>query len=918
MRWLVVVTVVSSCAALSACAGPPRILEPNLTEAERVLTYEQRADVFWLKRNGLGVLLLPSEDTNLVRVAVRYPAGAAADPPGKRGTAHLLEHLTFEVESSGTSLTAMLEDSALYHNATTGLDQTRYFAVGLADKLTELLFVEALRMRATCDFLTDDDIARERAVVQNELDYRSSDAHDALFAVHGEIFGDDHPYARSVGGTRAEVASINRDVLCRFVRRHHHPQGAQLVISGNFDVAAARRTVVQLFSAIKPMGEAAGAVAPPRLVGRSAPLRGTSSVHRVGVQAPQVWAVFAAAPRGDSVSLTAGLGRRVVRRALISLLRDKDYVVDFDLGRAGGARTPLLVVELTLSDARHRARAVDDLFEAIDEAREELIPARLAGIRERMRTQMLFAAEGFADRARLFGEYFAAGSKTFLLGDLQTITGIGVREVQAYMERVFRRESSHVAFLLPSGRATADGGLLARVGDVIVDDVDPGPGTDRGPDIGPLPLPALRTGPTTRRFTLDNGVEVVLAPDLTYPLVEMRLVLPVGVIHEPEDRPGLAHATAASMAPDPRQRIELDQYFGLLVLDQMGIDFSESVGQRSTTFTASGLAMYADALIWQLYWRTQVGRPSADYLATLRKLASPDHLDGRERSAAAVARALADALYGPAHPYARRLAVREGMARVSHDDAVRFRERFYRPRGATLIVTGKFDAESVVAEIRRLFGSWSGASAPAAPAVPPATDRRAPKHVLLTDDDAPQLTLAYGFATRAGYQTDHAARLVLGEILRIRFGSLRTELGATYGVMVNLAARRGPGELLVVTDIDPDKAKRVHTAAMDIFAGLRRRVPPAAFVAARKRVVQRLLAQQGDSRSIADELEARAVYGVPANAREQLLEAVARLRPRDVAATIAADMPANRVVVVGSGPRGALLDLELAARVSRR
>src|SRR5687768_6299839 len=61
---------------------------PNLQEGQRVLHYQHDAQLYDTQ-NGMRLLVLPNPDTNLVRVDVRYFVGAAEDPQGKSGLAHL-------------------------------------------------------------------------------------------------------------------------------------------------------------------------------------------------------------------------------------------------------------------------------------------------------------------------------------------------------------------------------------------------------------------------------------------------------------------------------------------------------------------------------------------------------------------------------------------------------------------------------------------------------------------------------------------------------------------------------------------------------------------------------------------------------------------------------------------------------------
>lgn len=54
-------------------------------------------------RNGLVVVLAPDDESDLVTVDMRYFVGAADEPEGKTGLAHLAEHLTFEAVPEGAT-----------------------------------------------------------------------------------------------------------------------------------------------------------------------------------------------------------------------------------------------------------------------------------------------------------------------------------------------------------------------------------------------------------------------------------------------------------------------------------------------------------------------------------------------------------------------------------------------------------------------------------------------------------------------------------------------------------------------------------------------------------------------------------------------------------------------------------------------
>jgi zinc protease len=74
--------------------------------------------------------------------------GAVDDPDGKSGLAHLVEHMVFDRRTSlhGPTLGDLLAGAALYHNAGTTWDATHYQDIALADRLDDVLAIEATRM----------------------------------------------------------------------------------------------------------------------------------------------------------------------------------------------------------------------------------------------------------------------------------------------------------------------------------------------------------------------------------------------------------------------------------------------------------------------------------------------------------------------------------------------------------------------------------------------------------------------------------------------------------------------------------------------------------------------------------------------------------------------------------------------------
>src|SRR5262249_32892691 len=142
----------------------------SLTPTQRSLDYDPGI-ASWKLANQLTVAMMPDPRVNLVSVEVRYFVGSADDPPGKTGLAHLVEHVMFarRLAPGGPEIAERLSATALRFNASTGWDATHYNAIGLAPRLDDLLAIEAARMAGGCEGIDEAAVARERAVVLEEL-----------------------------------------------------------------------------------------------------------------------------------------------------------------------------------------------------------------------------------------------------------------------------------------------------------------------------------------------------------------------------------------------------------------------------------------------------------------------------------------------------------------------------------------------------------------------------------------------------------------------------------------------------------------------------------------------------------------------------------------------------------------------------
>jgi zinc protease len=919
--WAAVVLAVAF--AVACGASRPRWRDPKLAKGARPFNYRHDVQIVEAT-NGLRILLLPDDNTNLIRVDVRYRVGAAEDPDGREGLAHLVEHLTYQVRPDGPDQPGIgdsLGAVALYYNAYTNWDETHYTATAAPDNLDTLLHQEAYRLRANCDQLSAADFEREREVVRQEVQQRSGRAAALRALLLSAFYERGHAYARPVAGTDVGLAAVTRDDACAFLRDYYAPERAILVVSGAIDVPD---TTVRLNKIFGPIPERTAA---PRAQVAAPVLGGSESWHELDVEEATAFIAFSAPVFTDEEATPERLLRLMFAGWLYELDRDNDFISDVAVISFGGYRAPLVVFAVSVRDRKRIEEAVRLVFERRDAFIEDLNKStvtavsingtRMFALINSARAGLVAAVEPFSSRASLFADYLQYSDHyAFAIAALRQLSEVSLTMLRGRAPDYFDKTQSHVAYVLPHPRAKA----RAQRAELHFDAKDydlrewrlPVDASEAERD---LVAPGRNQAVDIREISLDNGMRVLLLPNLAYPVLDARLVFPVGTLDDPEDKPGVAQLAGDLLSEDFSVELTAPQIEELKTVLRMGGTANVAVDTRATTFRVSGLSHYADGLLWRLNWLVESGVYDKKDLAKLRDYSASDY--EKEVKSAARLRAYSEAIYGVRHPYARERADSKTRAAIRKSDLNSFRDRHYHARGATLIIAGQFDVADVEKRVRRLFGSWSG-SAPAAPVeIPPAKPPAAGKRFARVDEDLSQVTVALLRALDSGVTTDHAERLVAKWMIEERVSALREALGATYGVTVSLSSREGPGLLSISASLDAERAGEAFVALRDALAKLRDGEElDESFVRARRRALEVVLASTVDSESVADELRFMALHDVPLNYYDALARRVGKMRPSDVRPLLEDILDFDRAVVVAEGPEAAVTAMYEAAAIS--
>lgn len=911
------ISLALSALCLAACRPALPVVEAPRLVVNRSLQYRFGGDQYEYK-NGMRIMVVPEQSTNMIKIDLRFRVGSAEDPPGKAGLAHLVEHMLFEVPSAGPgtpSIETYLGKTALFYNAYTSWDETHFTSVAPKAMLNAMLFLESKRLQARCDQFDQATFQREREVVRNEVRQRAGIGAELANHLHRDVFGPNHPYHRSIGGSDAELASITLDDVCQFIARHYVPSAAILVISGNLRADKVIALADRLFAKL-PAG------APPERV-KIAPadLRGTRSTHRLAVEQATALIALQASRFTDYDASYDHITRKLISRRLADVMAEHEYITDYGVARAGGVRAPLTVISISVAEAARLPEAVDQVFALQAKLGEELDKDLLRNLAENARAELIASVEPFMAEAVSLADHMQyAADNRFIVPRLEAYYAMVSSVLAEHATLRLRRERSHVVLIYPDPEATprAERAELSfSPKQFEIEDWQ----TQIDPAEAERDVAIAEHGMTARvhDFTLNNGLRVRLAPGLGYPVVDIRLVVPVGNLHEPKALYGLADLAADALQPGPfrirpgpHSRLARQAFEDIM---RMGGRISGSVTSTATTLRVPGMSMHADGLLWQLYWHLRTGNYPEKGLrlrkAVFGRARTADAKRARRRS-----QALLGALFGKDHEVANRISLAELLARVTTKDLDRFRRGHYQIRGATLIVAGEFDRADIEAEIRRLFGSLPDKRPPAGRKIAPGAPPERPVYLAFPDKKSVQTQIVLAFPALSSPADARARRRVLSAMIDLELSALRTRLGATYGAQVSYLSLGGPRMLLITAAADSQRAHEAYAAILAALERIRRGESVPAFVRARRQVLRRLLSDSLDSRSVAAELELQAITGLPASHWRDTAETVAKLRQKDLEKLIQGDLDPRRMVVAVDGKRAAVAELYKKAGVA--
>ncbi|MBD3370456.1 hypothetical protein GF402_08865 [Candidatus Fermentibacteria bacterium] len=733
--------------------------------------------------NGLRVVTEELHYAPVVASVITYRVGGRNETDTCLGMSHFCEHLMFKGTPSmpKARFWQIVKRDGGWANAFTSSDVTTYYLALPAERLEDALAIESDRM-INCT-LDSAEVIAERNVVMEERRMRSVDSPSgALYEALGETAFTVHPYGKPLIGYDRDIQEYDyRKARC-YYDTYYDPSNAVLALVGDFETEEVLAEVEDYFGDIETGGKPPepGVTEPPQTAPRRVKITHRSNLPRVAVAFHTPPGSHPDTPVLSMISTYLSGGRsswleqELVRTGLAtSAWAHND----------GGIDPGLFVISAVLDREGNPEEVERRIMEELEELRKtELSPAVVDELRNRTRASMvlsrsspLYKALMMAMNTAMFDDPLKSEKN---VAALDTVTASHIREVAG---RYFRPCAVTVVVLEPEGGAPSG----TREREELPTDIQEPTSIDyEGLEIPPDLLTPPRTSVSegVASDTLENGLQVYVLEDHTFPVVSVRFAVPMSSLREPPELAGLAGVITETMMRGTRE-LSYGEFHRRLESEGGSLSFS-----TGNEYSYGSVRLLSEDLDVALLTAADLLQEPAFREEDFRRVIEEAMADVARRRESAFSMAFVNlSRIIASRPEMARVSTEETLGRIEVTDAFTFYQRCVRPEGSYLVVVGDVDPDTVFLFAEEAFGDWQNPKCELPPPRYPGLSPLTGDTLVHTMSGRVQAALLIGTDCPGYESNDYEAFSVMNSILGSGIGSrlghyVRDDQGLAYVV----------------------------------------------------------------------------------------------------------------------------------------
>lgn len=777
--------------------------------------------------NGLDVIFHTDKSDPVVAVELMVHVGSAREIEGRTGFAHLFEHLLFlESENLGKGgldkMSARIGGSGA--NGSTSRDRTNYLQTVPNDALEKMIWAEADKLGWFINTVTDPVLAKEKQVVKNEKRQRVDNQPygHTQYVIGKNLYPKDHPYNWQVIGSLEDLQNATLQDVKNFFKKWYVPNNATLVLSGDFDVAQAKKWVHKYFDEIPKGNEIPTLQKRPGVVPTTKYLYYEDNFARLPeltLTWPTVELYHKDSYALDILTQYLSDGKKApLNQVLVEDLKLTSNPNMFNWSSELAGQMQLAVRAYPQKDLDEVVVGIQKAFDKFE--KEGISQKDLDRIKAGLETSFYRSLSSVLGKGTSLASYNTyANDPGYGSKDIQYTLAVTQDDVMRVYNTYIKGKNYIATSFVPKNEVAlaVKGSTAAAVKEEKIvmgaeENFDPSiaakyektPSTfDRSkePSYGKAPVTAV---PDVWKNKLGNGLQVFGIENNEVPLVQFNIVIEGGQLLEKIDKLGVAYLTTRLMNKGTQSKSvkELEDQIA-----QLGASIRISSGKENTRIAVVTLAKNYKATLALVQDMLLNPRWDEKEFELLKK-GIISSLHQQKANPNAIARnAYAKLIYGEDNIRSKNvLGTVTSVEAITLNDLKAYYQNYISPSVATMHVVGDISKDKVIASLNQLNEQWAAKEVK----IPLYKTPEAPKKPTVYFYDIPnakQSVLQFGAPALAFNDPDYYPANVMNYILGGGgFASqltqqLREGKGYTYGIFSYFSGSKAKGPFTIASGV---------------------------------------------------------------------------------------------------------------------
>lgn len=729
--------------------------------------------------NGLNILVKETPGTKVATVQIWVKAGSTYEEKTEAGITHLIEHMIFKgTPTRGPGRVAGdIEEVGGRINAYTSFEYTVYHAT-LSSRFWERgldVLSDAVR-HSTFD---KDELEREKKVVLEEISMRNDRPQTRLFQELMSTAYTTHPYRLPIIGTVESVSSFTRDDILHYMDKHYHPANFTVVVVGDVRYAEVLISVKKLLGDLEK-----GKYEQPPLPQEPDQTASRFFHHADDINQSHLVLAFPIVPFNHPDSpildvIACILGQGETSRLYNELRNKKGLVYQISAAAFTPKDKGLMEVTATL-EAENLSLVLENTLEEFFKLKYLRVgDEELNRIKRNLESDFVFNLELAEGQARTLGSF------EFLTGDpreddyLAQIRSVSSDDILEVAQKYFNKKTITAGCIVPiQAKVSMDEEIFAE----IIDKADEA--AQKGVPAS-LILDAYLQD--VHKFTLSNGITLLVRQDPTVPTVAIRAIFPGGLRSETDVTNG-SFAFISELLPTGTSELSARE-LAIKIADMAGsvsgFNGKNTFGLKAdflSRFFEPGLQIVRDIIVTPAFDKAEAEKIRPELLAQLKQ---------QEDSLPALGFKEFNKILFRGHPYSlNTIGTEIAINNFSTGDLEKIYKKHASPEKMVLAVSGDVQADEIKELVEKYFGNWKPGAVTKASVeesfLPP--DLPATPETFTIERNKEQVHVIIGFLGTTLTSHDRYTIEIIETILSGQSGRLFTELRDKQGLAYSLSA----------------------------------------------------------------------------------------------------------------------------------